>query len=81
MGMTLTQRCLHRQVRTTTPAYAMMIANAVAHYCPGSGSEVRSEAVRAASGNHNEWSNDEWDKYESWTKKFKSKMLASQRRR
>lgn len=60
---------------------AMMIANAVAHYCPGSGSEVRSEAVRAASGNHNEWSNDEWDKYESWTKKFKSKMLASQRRR
>ena len=60
---------------------SMMIANAVAHYCPGSGSEVRSDPVQAASGNHNEWSNDEWDQYENWSKKFKSKMMASQRRR
>ncbi len=60
---------------------AMMIANAVAHYCPGSGSEVRTESVQASSGNHNEWSQDEWDQYESWSRTFKSKMLASQRRR
>ena len=60
---------------------SMMIANAVAHYCPGSGSEVRADPVQASSGDHNRWSPDEWDQYEAWSKKFKSKMLASQRRR
>jgi len=60
---------------------AMMIANAVAHYCPGSGSEVRTEVAQASSGDHNKWSPDEWDQYESWSRSFKSKMLASQRRR
>ena len=60
---------------------SMMIANAVAHYCPGSGSEVRSDPVQASSGDHNKWSPDEWDQYEAWSKKFKSKVLASQRRR
>ena len=60
---------------------SMMIANAVAHYCPGSGSEVRAEAVQASSGDHNKWSSDEWDQYESWSKRFKSKLAARQRTR
>ena len=60
---------------------SMMIANAVAHYCPGSGSEVRADSPTASSGDHNKWSHDEWEAYEDWSRSFKSKMLASQRRR
>jgi hypothetical protein len=56
---------------------SMMIANAVAHYCPGSGAEVRSDPVRASSGDHNKWSDDEWSKYERWTKRLRSKLLSS----
>ena len=60
---------------------AMMIANAVAHYCPGSGADVRGDGTPASSGNHNEWSYDEWDQYENWSKKFKARVAASQRRK
>ena len=54
---------------------SMMIANAVAHYCPGSGAEVRIHASQASSSDHNKWSPEEWDKYERFSKKLQSKML------
>ena len=60
---------------------SMMIANAVAHYSPGSGSEVRSDSPKASSGDHNQWSSDEWDKYERWTRRVKSKLMKAQERR
>jgi hypothetical protein len=58
---------------------SMMIANAVAHYCPGSGAEVRSAGPKAASGDHNKWTPDEWDSYERWTKKLRSKLDQTRR--
>lgn len=60
---------------------SMMIANAVAHHVPGSGSEVRSSKAKAASGDHNQWSADEWDQYESWHAKMRARMEKSQARR
>ena len=54
---------------------ALMIANAVAHYCPGSGADVRKEEARAASSDHNKWSSEDWDAYENWTRKAKSRLL------
>tara|TARA_R110000751_G_scaffold68104_3_gene138703 strand:- start:196 stop:2112 length:1917 start_codon:yes stop_codon:yes gene_type:complete len=60
---------------------AMMIANAVAHYCPGSGADVKGDGPAASSGDHNKWSPDEWDQYEDWTKKFKARVAAGQRRK
>tara|TARA_Y100001973_G_C5166100_1_gene316245 strand:- start:48 stop:1502 length:1455 start_codon:yes stop_codon:yes gene_type:complete len=60
---------------------SMMIANAVAHYSPGSGSEVRSDSPKASSGDHNQWSSEEWDKYERWTRRVKSKLMKAQERR
>ena len=56
---------------------SMMIANAVAHYCPGGGADIRSAPTKAASGNHNEWSPSEWDQYERFSKRLQSKMLKS----
>jgi len=54
---------------------SLMIANAVAHYCPGSGADVRKKEVAQASGDHNLWSSEDWDAYENWTKKVKSRLL------
>jgi len=57
-----------------------MISNAVAHQHPGSGAEIRQSGPKAASGNHHEWSDNEWDVYEQWTKRMRSKLLNQRRR-
>ncbi len=58
---------------------SMMIASAVAHYCPGSGADVSGDTTPASSGDHNRWSGDEWDKYEKWIKRVKSKIFQTRR--
>ena len=58
---------------------AMMIANAVAHHCPGGGSEVRSPSAKASSADHNEWSADEWAQYEKWQTRMKARMSQDRR--